>query len=119
MQHPCGTTGATVRRGQWVWFNGWVAPCSFLSKLTSPQANWTTDTTGSSYRPKGYVLDESDRPTFRYQSYGSSVDDKIRVLPEGKGIQREVTITNPAGDLYARLISGTSITADGKWHVSR
>ncbi|SOD88751.1 family 16 glycoside hydrolase [Spirosoma fluviale] len=86
------------------------APVLFLSKLASPQAAWTADTTGSGYRPKGYVLDESDRPTFRYQSYGSSVDDKIRVLAGGKGVQREVTITNPAGDLYARLISGASIT---------
>lgn len=86
-------------------------PVLFLTKLASPQANWLTDTTGSSYRPKGYVLDESDRPTFRYQSYGASVDDKIRVLNEGKGVQREVTITNPAPDLYARLISGTSISA--------
>ena len=86
-------------------------PVLFLTKLTSPQASWLADTTGSGYRPKGYVLDESDRPTFRYQSYGASVDDKIRVLPDGKGIQREVTITNPAPDLYARLISGTSISA--------
>lgn len=87
------------------------APVLFLTKLASPQANWVADTTGSGYRPKGYVLDESDRPTFRYQSYGASVDDKIRVLPEGKGIQREVTIANPASDLYARLISGTNISA--------
>ncbi|WP_460968804.1 family 16 glycoside hydrolase [Spirosoma migulaei] len=87
------------------------APVLFLSKLASPQANWIADTTGSSYHPKGYVLDDSDRPTFRYQSYGASIEDKIRVLGEGKGIQREVTVTNPASDLYARLISGTSITA--------
>ncbi len=87
------------------------APMLFLSKLASPQTNWIADTTGSGYRPKGYVLDDSDRPTFRYQSYGASVEDKIRVLPEGKGVQREVTITNPASDLYARLISGASISA--------
>ncbi len=87
------------------------APVLFLTKLASPQANWLADTTGSGYRPKGYVLDESDRPTFRYQTYGASIEDKIRVLNEGKGIQREVTITNPAPDLYARLISGTSINA--------
>lgn len=86
-------------------------PMLFLTKLASPQANWTTDTTGSGYRPKGYVLDENDRPTFRYQSYGSSVDDKIRILDNGQGIRREVTITNPAGDLYARLASGTAISA--------
>lgn len=86
-------------------------PVLFLSKLASPQANWMADTTGSSYHPKGYVLDDSDRPTFRYQSYGASVDDKIRVLSEGKGIQREVSVMNPASDLYARLGSGTTITA--------
>ena len=87
------------------------APVLFLTRLASPQANWTADTTGSGYRPKGYILDGSDRPTFRYQSYGSSIDDKIRVLPEGQGIRREVTITNPASGLYTRLASGTSISA--------
>lgn len=86
-------------------------PMLFLTKLASPQANWVTDTTGSGYRPKGYALDENDRPTFRYQSYGASVEDKIRVINEGKGIQREVTVASPASDLYARLISGTSISA--------
>ncbi|MDB5239971.1 MAG: hypothetical protein JWP57_596, partial [Spirosoma sp.] len=87
------------------------APVLFLSKLASPQASWTADTTGSGYRPKGYVLDDTDRPTFKYMSYGSSVDDKIRVLANGQGIQREVTIANPAGNLYARLASGTTISA--------
>ncbi|WP_080054109.1 family 16 glycoside hydrolase [Spirosoma aerolatum] len=87
------------------------APVLFLSKLSSPQANWVADTTGSGFRPKGYVLDENDLPTFRYQSYGASVDDKIRVLSDGHGIQREVTVTNPASDLYARIISGASISA--------
>ena len=86
------------------------APVLFLTKLPSAQANWPTDTTGSGYRPKGYVLDESDRPTFRYQSYGASVDDKIRVLDNGQGIRREVSITNPASNTYARLISGNSIS---------
>ena len=87
------------------------APVLFLTKLASPQANWTADTTGSGYHPKGYVLDDTDRPTFKYMSYGSSVDDKIRVLANGQGIQREVTITSPAADLYARLASGTIISA--------
>ncbi|QIP17241.1 DUF1080 domain-containing protein [Spirosoma aureum] len=86
------------------------APVLFLTKLASPQANWVTDTTGSGYRPKGYVLDGSDRPTFRYQSYGSIVDDKIRVLEAGQGIKREVTIATPADNLYARLASGSVIS---------
>ena len=86
-------------------------PVLFLTKLASPQGNWLADTTGSGYRPKGYVLDESDRPTFRYQSYGASVEDKIRVVDNGQGIQREVTVTNPTTDFYARLASGTTISA--------
>ena len=86
-------------------------PVLFLTKLASPQASWTADTTGSGFRPKGYVLDDTDRPTFKYLSYGSAVDDKIRVLANGQGIQREVTIANPAGNLYARLASGTTIRA--------
>lgn len=86
------------------------APMLFLAKLASTQANWVADTTGSGFRPKGYVLDPNDLPTFRYQSFGASVDDKIRVLPEGKGVQREVTVTSAPGDLYARLASGTRIS---------
>lgn len=86
-------------------------PMLFLAKLPSVQANWATDTTGTGYRPKGYVLDANDRPTFRYQTYGASVDDKIRVLEQGQGLQRELTVTNPSGDLYARLASGSTISA--------
>ncbi|MBC7568137.1 MAG: DUF1080 domain-containing protein [Spirosoma sp.] len=85
-------------------------PMLFLSKLVSPQTTWTADTTGSGFRPKGYVLDPNDLPTFRYQSYGAMVDDKIRVLPNGQGIQREVSVTNPASGLYARLATGKSIS---------
>ena len=93
--------------------NGMGTPVLFLAQLPSPQAKWTADTTGSGYRPKGYRLDESDRPTFQYQSYGSSVTDKIRVLEAGKGLQREVVVATPATNLYARLASGTTISPTG------
>ena len=56
-------------------------PVLFLGKLATPETAWITDTTGTDFRPKGYSLDPDDLPTFRYQSYGASVDDKIRVLP--------------------------------------
>lgn len=85
-------------------------PVLFLATLASPQANWPTDTTNSSYRPKGYVLDGNDLPTFRYQSYGSMVDDKIRVLESGQGVRRELTVATPASNLYARLASGSVIS---------
>lgn len=84
-------------------------PVLALRKLATPQTAWATDTAGTGYRPKGYVLDESDRPTFRYLAYGSQFNDQIRVIDNGQGIRREVTVTNPAGDLYARLVEGKTI----------
>lgn len=102
-------------------------PVLFLGKLSSQQAAWATDTTGSSFRPKGYVLDESDRPTFRYLAYGSSVEDAIRVIENGQGVHREITVRNPSGDLYARLAEGETIETmpngmymiDGKSYIVR
>ncbi len=84
-------------------------PLLTLGKLASQQQAWSADTAGSSYRPKGYVLDEKDRPTFRYQVYGSTVTDAIRVSEDGHGIRREINVTAPAGDLYARLAEGAQI----------
>lgn len=80
-----------------------------IEKLASPTAAWQADTIGSGYRPKGYVLDENDHPTFKYLVYGSSVEDAIRVLPGSQGVRRELTVTNSSADLYARLCEGRSI----------
>ncbi|HVI45341.1 MAG TPA: DUF1080 domain-containing protein [Chitinophaga sp.] len=85
-------------------------PLLTLCRLAAPQAAWSTDTTGSGYRPKGYILDENDRPTFRYLAYGSTVTDVIRVLEDGHGLLREINVTAPGNDLYARIAEGTRIT---------
>jgi hypothetical protein len=84
-------------------------PAFTIARLASPQAAWVADTAGSSYRPKGYVLDEQDRPTFRYLIYGATVSDAVRVLDNGQGLRREISVQNGSGDLYARLAAGTSI----------
>ncbi|MGA0559120.1 family 16 glycoside hydrolase [Larkinella sp. VNQ87] len=86
-------------------------PMLGLAKLASPQAAWVSDTTGTGFRTRGYVLDESDRPTFRYQVYGATVSDAIRVLENGQGVRREMTVQNPSADLYARLAEGATIAA--------
>ena len=78
--------------------------------MSADQTTWPTDTTGSHFRPKGYSLDEQDRPTFRYITYGATVDDQLRVLENGQGFRRELTVQNAATPLFARLISGNSIT---------
>ncbi|MEJ7680155.1 MAG: hypothetical protein WKG06_20305 [Segetibacter sp.] len=48
-------------------------------------------------------MDDSDRPTFRYQIYNTTINDITRVLPNNQGIRREITLQNPASDLYLRL----------------
>lgn len=85
-----------------------------LGKLATPQSGWMTDTTGSSFRPKGYVLDDSDLPTFKYEVYGSAVSDVVRVLSEGRGISRQLTVATPVEGLYAKLAEGASIENPSK-----
>ena len=80
-----------------------------LARLASPQAAWPTDTTGSGFRPKGYQLDEKEQPTFRYLTGSTTVEDQLQVLPDGHGLRRQLTVTQPGTGLYARLASGTSI----------
>jgi hypothetical protein len=89
-------------------------PAFTLARLASPQAAWAADTAGSGYRPKGYVLDAQDRPTFRYHIYGATVSDALRVMDRGEGLQREITVENAPGELYARLAAGKSIELTGK-----
>jgi hypothetical protein len=80
-----------------------------IARLASPGAAWVADTAGSSYRPKGYVLDEQDRPTFRYLIYGATVTDAVRVMENGQGFRREINVQNGSPDLYARLAAGATI----------
>jgi hypothetical protein len=84
-------------------------PMLAIETLTSPDAAWSADTTGSGYRPKGYVMDDSDRPTFRYLIYNSMVNDQTRVLPNNQGIRRDISIQNPAANLFVRLAEVNNI----------
>lgn len=84
-------------------------PALMLATLASDQTAWPTDTTGSRYRPKGYNLDEQDRPTFRYQSHGTTVQDQLRVLDNNQGFRRELTLQNAPASLFARLMTADSI----------
>ncbi len=84
-------------------------PAFTLNRLADAGAAWNADSTGSGFRPKGYVLDDKDRPTFRYQIFGSAVTDAIRVLPDGSGFTRYLEVNAPAADLFARLAEGAQI----------
>lgn len=85
-------------------------PALTVERLTDVNAAWAGDTTGTGYRPNGYILDEKDRPTFKYTIYGAAVSDKIRVSENGQGIQREITIQNGTPNLYVRVVTANSIT---------
>jgi hypothetical protein len=78
-------------------------PIKALQVLNTTDATWTGDTTGTGFRPKGYVLDGNDRPSFRYQVYNTTVNDVSRVMEGNQGIHREISIENPVANLYLRL----------------
>lgn len=84
-------------------------PMPSIQLLASTDVAWSADTTGSGFRPKGYVIDKNDQPTFRYQVYNNTVSDQIRVLPNSQGIRREITLQNPATNLYIRIAEANKI----------
>ncbi|RFS21986.1 DUF1080 domain-containing protein [Chitinophaga silvatica] len=74
-----------------------------IAKLDNKDAAWATDTTGTGFRPGGYALDAAGKPTFRFNIYGTAINDDITVLPENQGIYRSITAQSPASDLYLRI----------------
>ena len=94
--------------------NRFGKPIFTVAKLASSQAAWAADTAGSGFRPKGYVMDDKDQPTFQYRIFGATVSDAVRVLENGQGLRRELTVQSPSGELYARLAEGATIEDAGK-----
>ncbi|SDM07338.1 protein of unknown function [Daejeonella rubra] len=94
-------------------------PLQAIARLSNVQSVWISDTAGTGYRPKGYVVDEKGIPSFRYLTYGTSVNDQVKVLDLGRGISRKITITDHVNDLYFRLAEAESIiqTADGMYLI--
>lgn len=84
-------------------------PIMALQTLSSADAAWSADTTSTGYRPKGYILDANDRPTFRYQIYNTLVNDMSRIIDGNQGIHREISIENPVANLYLRLAEADTI----------
>lgn len=89
-------------------------PALALNTLDDEQETaWSDDTTGTGLKPKGYHLNQDDEPTFNYQIYGASVEDEIRIIEDGKGLQRTISIQEAPDKLYVRLASGSSIEEAG------
>lgn len=84
-------------------------PALSLAKLKSAGDIWISDTVGTAYRPKGYVLNSEREPVFHYNIYGGEVEDAVSILPEGKGIERKITVKNGADKLFMMLAKGSKI----------
>ena len=84
-------------------------PSQSLTQLSNQQATWESDTIGTGYRPKGYVIDEQGRPTFHYLKYGNKISDQVRVLDKGRGISRTLSLNSTAKNLYFRLLDAETI----------
>ncbi|MEP7373162.1 MAG: DUF1080 domain-containing protein [Chitinophagaceae bacterium] len=95
-------------------------PIMALQTLNSPDAVWSADTAGSSYKPKGYSLDGNDRPAFRYSIYNTIVNDVTRVIDGNQGFHREISIENPVANLYLLLAEADIIEtpSDGLYLVN-
>jgi hypothetical protein len=88
-------------------------PLLAVARLSSATAPWTVDTVATGFRPKGYRLDNQDRPVFRYSIYGATVNDAILVSDNKGGLSREITIENPSDNLYIRLGESKTIEDAG------
>ncbi len=84
-------------------------PVQSIARLANAQAIWPADTVGTSYRPKGYILDAEGRPTFKYFINGSAITDFTNAMTDGTGLTREIKIENPSKDLYFRLANAATI----------
>ncbi len=89
-------------------------PVLAIARLATAQSPWISDTTGTHFHPKGYSLDVNDNPVFNYQLGGMIVTDATHALHNGEGISREISIIDPAKNLYVRLAEGASILETDK-----
>jgi hypothetical protein len=84
-------------------------PVQSMARLENAQAGWPADSAGTSYRPKGYVLDAQGRPTFKYMIHGLAITDFTSPMADGTGLTREIRVENPTNVLYFRLANASSI----------
>lgn len=84
-------------------------PIMALQTLGASATSWSADTAGTGYRSKGYILDATDRPTFRYQIYNTMVNDVTRVMENNQGLQREISVASPVANLFIRLAEADKI----------
>lgn len=75
----------------------------------------------SEYKSKGYVIDETGKPVFKFIYQGLEVDDKVQPNDNDRGVSHEITIKNRGTKtgLYYKLAEGSNILAlaDGSYAI--
>ena len=84
-----------------------------IQRLETLKSEFKKDTAASGFKPKGYTLDASGLPVFKYRTYGLSVKDMTRVIDGGQGIRREIESAGNANDLYLCLARAGTIEPKG------
>lgn len=62
------------------------------------------------FKPLGYDLDNQNLPVFRYNMFGATVSDEIRIAEGNKGINRSISLKNAPEGLLLRIAAGKKIT---------
>lgn len=99
--------GTSRPQGSVTYFTKQLIPS--VAMLKSSGDSWPTDTVGSGYKPKGYVMDAQDRPEFKYITCGTKINDAIKAMPDGHGLTREISADKSSKDLYLLLANAADI----------
>jgi len=82
-----------------------------LAFLTSPNEAFPATGKEGEFRTKGYIIDASGHPIFKYIYQGLEVEDKVSPDDQARSIAHEINIKNRGSKagLYYKLAEGTSI----------
>jgi hypothetical protein len=91
-----------------------------VAYLADKNAAWPAAFEANMFRSKGYDVDQSGRPVFKYVVNGTEIEDRTFPEEEGKVLTREIKVNGQKqGNLYVRIAEGADITplADGTYTV--
>ena len=98
--------GSSRPLGSVVYLGSPVIPVALLS---AKDDIWPVDTAGTSYRPRGYKINNQNEVTFSYEAYGATVSDEVIALENGRGVKREIHVQDIPAGLHFLLAKGSSI----------
>ncbi|MDR3715966.1 MAG: DUF1080 domain-containing protein [Puia sp.] len=84
-----------------------------LAILPDHDATWPDSVGFDDFHNRGYTLDDKRFPAFEYEYNGIRAIDKISA-PSAYSLMREIKVTDPPANLYARIVAGSIIETVGE-----